>query len=157
MGFSAGGHLAGTAATYFDKNFLEDLGITPDISLRPAFAAMIYPVISMINDSIVHKKSRRNLLTSDYSLDLAQMLSLENHVRPDMPPVFLVHCAGDRTVNYRNAVNYHKALKEKEVPHVFKLYNEPGHGFGINPPKGKRRKEATLWIHTFITWLEETT
>jgi len=156
MGFSAGGHLAGTAATYFDINFMEESGITPNVSLRPAFATMIYPVISMINDSVVHKRSRRNLLSSSYQPEMAQMMSLEYHVRPDMPPIFLIHCIGDKTVDYRNAEKYSKALKEKNIPHFYKLYNEPGHGFGINPNKGKGNVEAPLWTQTFIPWLENT-
>ena len=154
MGFSAGGHLAGTAGVYFDKNFLEELDITPEVSMRPTFVAMIYPVITMTNDSIVHKKSRKNLLSGIYSPEIAQMMSLERNVRPDMPPVFLIHCKEDKTVDYRNATDYEMALKEKGVPHFFKLYNEPGHGFGVNPKKGRGAGEAPLWTQLFIPWLE---
>ena len=68
-----------------------------------------------------------------------------------MPPVFMMQCVGDKVVNYRNAVNYNMALKEKMVPHVFYLYDEPGHGFGIRKGKG----ECRLWHHLFIPWLEE--
>jgi acetyl esterase/lipase len=150
MGFSAGGHLVGTASAYFDINFLEELNITPQVSQRPAFTAMIYPVISMTNDSIVHKKSRKNLLTKTYPPELAQMMSLENNVRPDMPPVFLIQCAGDKTVDYRNAENYAVALKKKNVPHFYKLYHEQGHGFGIRKGKG----EARQWHQWFMNWLK---
>jgi len=152
MGFSAGGHLAGTAGTYFNINFLEELGITPKVSLRPAFTTMIYPVVSMANDSIVHKKSRRFLLSKIYTAELAQMLSLENNVHPDMPPVFLIQCVRDKTVDYRNAENCTVALKEKKVSHFYKLYNDSGHGFGIKKKSG----EAENWIHLFLHWLEDT-
>jgi len=156
MGFSAGGHLVGTAGTYFDRNFMENLHITPSVSMRPAFVTMIYPVVSMTNDSIVHGRSRRNLLSRKYSPELARMMSLEYNVRPDMPPVFLIQCIGDKTVNYHNAENYNTALKEKNIPHFYKLYNEPGHGFGTNPKKGKGAGQAPLWTRLFIPWLEET-
>jgi len=139
MGFSAGGHLAGTAAIYSET------------SLKPYFAAMIYPVVSMSNDSIVHKKSRRNLLGKSYSDELKQMMSLEKNVHADMPPVFLLHCAGDKTVDYRNSVAFHKALSEKNVEHKFLLLEESGrggHGFGIQP-NGK----ATGWIDEFLKWI----
>ena len=156
MGFSAGGHLAGTAGTYFDKNFLEGLGIMPQVSMRPAFVGMIYPVVTMTDNSIVHKRSRRKLLSSAYHPDLREMMSLELNVRPDMPPVFLVHCRDDKTVDYRNATTYGTTLQEKGVSHFFKLYDESGHGFGVNPPKGKGSKEAQQWTQLFIPWLEET-
>ena len=155
MGFSAGGHLVGTAGTYFDKNFLEELGIIPEVSMRPTFVTMIYPVVTMINDSIVHKRSRKNLLSSAFCPDLAQMMSLEHNVRSDMPPVFLVQCKDDKTVDYRNAAGYQMALKEKGVPHFFKLYNARGHGFGINPQKMRGEREAPLWTYLFIKWLED--
>ena len=134
MGFSAGGHLAGTAAIY-DK---------------PYFAAMIYPVVSM-EDSICHKKSRKNLLGKDYSPELAKMMSLEQNVHPDMPPIFLVHCTGDKTVDYRNSLVMDKALKANNIKSLLLLFDENGHGghgFGIRP-NGK----ATGWIDEFLKWL----
>jgi acetyl esterase/lipase len=154
MGFSAGGHLAGTAGAYFDKNFLEELGITPKEPMRPSFVAMIYPVITMTNDSIVHKKSRKNLLSNNYHHDLAQMMSLERNVRPDMPPVFLVQCKYDKTVDYRNAANYEAALRTNGVPHFYKLYDANGHGFGVNPKKSRGARETPQWTQLFIPWLE---
>ena len=138
MGFSAGGHLAGTAAIYSTD------------SLRPYFAAMIYPVVSM-EDSIGHKKSRRNLLGKNYPDELKQRMSLEKNVSHDMPPVFLLHCTGDKTVDYRNNVVFDKALTENNIKHKFLLLDESGHGghgFGIQP-NGK----ATGWIDEFLMWL----
>ena len=167
MGFSAGGHLAGTLAIYFDMRF-SDMGYeTSDLRYetldnptshisqshiipKPYFAAMIYPVVSM-EDSIVHKKSRRNLLGKNYSDELKQMMSLEKNVHANMPPVFLMHCTGDKTVNFRNSAVFSKALTEKEINHKFLLFEETGrggHGFGIQP-NGK----ATGWIDEFLKWL----
>jgi acetyl esterase/lipase len=137
MGFSAGGHLAGTSAIYYSES-----------ALRPYFAAMIYPVVSM-EDSICHKKSRRNLLGRGYSDELKQMMSFEKNVSADMSPVFLMHCTGDRRVDYRNSVVFDNALTEKNVKHNFLLYDEYGHGFGIKP-KGK----TTGWIDEFYKWLQ---
>ncbi|MCL2246539.1 MAG: alpha/beta hydrolase [Lentimicrobiaceae bacterium] len=134
MGFSAGGHLAGIAAIY----------------AKPYFSAMIYPVVSM-EDSIGHKKSRKNLLGKNYSDDLKQTMSLEKNVHADMPPIFLLHCTGDKTVDYRNSVVFAKALTEKNIKHQFLLideYGHGGHGFGIQP-NGK----ATGWIEIFLKWL----
>jgi acetyl esterase/lipase len=159
MGFSAGGHLAGTAAEYFDVGFLDSQTIdnktnnliSNNLNLKPYFAAMIYPVVTMTNEETVHKKSRKNLLGKNYSPELANMMSLEKNVCEDMPPIFLLHCTGDKTVNYLNSVEMDKALTEKNVPHKFLLLEENGHGghgFGIQP-NGK----ATGWIEEFIKWL----
>jgi acetyl esterase/lipase len=165
MGFSAGGHLAGMAAEYFDKNFGLEYSVVsseyavqntqysifnPQYYLKPYFSAMIYPVISM-EDSICHKKSRKNLLGKNYSDELKHLMSLEQNVREDMPPVFLLHCTGDKTVYYRNSVVFDKALTDKNIKHKFLLFDEKGHGghgFGIQP-NGK----TTGWIDEFVEWV----
>lgn len=148
MGFSAGGHLVGTMAEYFDTTFIVDL----DTFIKPYFAAMIYPVVTMVDEEIVHKKSRFNLLSNEYTPEMAQMMSLEKNVRKDMPPIFLLHCTGDKTVDYRNSIVLDKALTENEILHRFLLLEEKGrggHGFGIRP-NGK----ATGWIDEFLKWLD---
>ncbi|MDR1552115.1 MAG: alpha/beta hydrolase [Prevotellaceae bacterium] len=146
MGFSAGGHLAGMAAEYFDTNFI---GRDEESStlIKPYFAAMIYPVISM-EDSICHKKSRKNLLGENYSREMAKMMSLELNVRPDMPQMFFLHCTNDKTVDYRNSLVFSQALTKNDVPYKFLLLNENGHGFGI-----KQNGKATGWINEFIKWI----
>ncbi|MDR3297619.1 MAG: alpha/beta hydrolase [Prevotellaceae bacterium] len=152
MGFSAGGHLAGTAATYFDTCFVGPLAITPKALLRPAFAAMIYPVVTMSNEATVHKKSRKNLLSKRYTPQQAQAFSLEQNVRPDMPHVFLLHCTGDKTVSYHNSLSLDSALTAKGVPHKLLLVDESGHGghgFGIQP-NGK----TTGWQEDFLEWMK---
>ena len=54
IGYSAGGHLAATLATHFDKAYVDN----PDhISLRPDFLVVVYPVISM-DAKITHLGSR---------------------------------------------------------------------------------------------------
>ncbi|MDR1342498.1 MAG: alpha/beta hydrolase [Prevotellaceae bacterium] len=153
MGFSAGGHLAGVAGTYFDVDFmaLPDVA-APDVAappalLKPAFVAMIYPVVTMQQEELVHKRSRRNLLGRHRTPQMERYMSLEQQVRPDMPPVFLLHCKDDKTVDYRNSLRYHEALLEKNVPCKLLLYEQSGHGFGV-APKG----EAAGWQHEFVQW-----
>jgi len=158
MGFSAGGHLAGTAAIYSDMRFSDSLKShnlksqisQSQISQKPAFAAMIYPVVSM-EDSICHKKSRRNLLGKNYSDELKQMMSLEKNVHSGVPPIFLLHCISDKTVDYRNSVVFDNALTENNISHKFLLLEgvgRGGHGFGIQP-----HNKAIEWIDEFLEWI----
>lgn len=151
MGFSAGGHLAGWMGTYYDTNYLARYGLNPALSLRPAFVAMIYPVVTMI-DGIVHRRSRKNLLPNKHSATLRLQLSLEENVRADMPPVFLLTCMDDPVVDPENSIRYSRALEEKQVPHEFLLYREGGHGFGYKP-HGKN-KTGHEWIQEFFRWME---
>ncbi len=63
MGFSAGGHLAATAATHFDKGHADDGDPIQRVSCRPDFVILGYPVISFIEE-FGHAGSRRNLLVN---------------------------------------------------------------------------------------------
>ncbi len=48
LGFSAGGHLAGTTATDAEQDLYDDLDDEADgLNARPSFAGLIYPIITM--------------------------------------------------------------------------------------------------------------
>jgi len=149
MGFSAGGHLVGTSAEYYNINFMKSLGVTPNVSLRPDFAVMIYPVVSM-HDSIAHQKSKRNLLGDKYySKELENQMSLEDNVHEGMPPIFLMQAKEDEVVDYRNSYYFNKQLVKNNIPSYYLTYDCKGHGFGIDP---KRNKEASQWIFEYEKW-----
>ena len=148
MGFSAGGHLVASAALYSDTDFT---GMAAGISLRPDFAAPIYPVVTM-EDGYVHKRSRRGLL-GEKNMDnrvMRDSLSLERHVTPSAPPFFLLACKDDPIVDYHNSVVLDSALTSAGVPHEFTLYEAGGHGFGAAPEK--QGPETSQWQKKFIQW-----
>jgi acetyl esterase/lipase len=151
LGFSAGGHLAGWMGTYYDTNFLARYGLHPAGSLKPAFVAMIYPVVSMA-DSTTHVRSRRNLLAANHPVSLRKKLSLEENVRDDMPPVFLMTCMDDPVVDPQNTIRYGAVLEEKKIPHRLLIYKEGGHGFGFE--EGSDQETAALWMQEFLLWLD---
>jgi len=149
MGFSAGGHLVGTSAVYYDENFMKPLGVDPKVSLRPDFVVMNYPVVSM-RDSIAHEKSKKYLLGDNiHSVDLQSKLSLEENLHPGMPPVFIMHARGDKTVDYRNSLNFYRNALKIHLPVKYILYNCEGHGFGLNI---KKNKIASSWIYECEKW-----
>ena len=60
MGSSAGGHLAATASVHYDKMFYEPQDEIDEVSARPDFTILCYPVIDMYEYR--HDGSRMNLL-----------------------------------------------------------------------------------------------
>ena len=139
MGFSAGGHLVMSAAEFFGTDFTKRAAGTP---LRPDFVAPVYPVVSM-RDSCTHARSRRGLLGDGRTGDqaLRDSLSLECHVRPDTPPVFLLRCDDDPVVDPHNADLLDAALTEKGVPHPdgrARIRRGPGEVYGGNGPLAGR-------------------
>ncbi len=152
LGFSAGGHLAGWMGTYYDTNFLARYGLHPAVSLRPAFVAMIYPVVSMA-DGITHIRSRRNLLAANHPVSLRKTMSLEENVRDDMPPLFLMTCMDDPVVNPENTLRYSAILENRKINHRLLIYQEGGHGFGYD--ENGNNETARLWMQEFLLWLED--
>ena len=139
MGFSAGGHLVMSSVELFDK------------CDWPAFVVSIYPVVTMKGKS-VHKRSRRGLLGDSRVSNegLKNLLSLEQHIPRDCPPVFLVNCKDDPVVNFRNSELLDSALTANNINHVYIQYPTGGHGFGASDTKGS--PECRLWRKTFLDW-----
>lgn len=130
MGFSAGGHLAGSAAILNDRAMIANPLKT---SLRPDFAVLVYPVISFA-DEFAHKGSREALLGKEPDAAQVKLFSLENQVSKKTPPIFLVHAKDDRTVKIDNSLKLMDALEKAKVKHDMYTYEKGGHGFGmINP------------------------
>lgn len=149
MGFSAGGHLSLMAGAFYEENYLKEKGIETKVSLKPAFVVPVYPVVSM-QDEIVHQRSRKNLLGKKFNQSQKDKFSMELQVKTDMPPVFLVTTKDDPVVNYQNSIVLDSALKIKNVPYEFLLFDTGGHGFGMNEEKGG---EAASWKNHFKEWL----
>ncbi len=145
MGFSAGGHLAATASTHFNKPVIDN----PDnISLRPDFSLLIYPVISF-TDSLTHIGSRNNLIGKDASPEKIKEYSNELQVNEQTPPAFLVHAIDDGGVKKGNSVQYYEALQRNKVPAEIHLYPQGGHGFGMN-----NKTTSDSWMERLKSWLK---
>ena len=150
MGFSAGGHLVTMTGAFYKDNYIQDLGVADNISLKPAFVVPVYPVVSM-QDSIAHKRSRRNLLTRQYNNGQRDRFSMELSIPKDMPPVFLVTAIDDPVVMYQNSVVLDRTLTKMGIKHKFLLYKTGGHGYGLSETIAP---EAGQWKYEFIKWLK---
>lgn len=132
MGFSAGGHLASTAATHFDSGNPEAGDLIERMSSRPTFLVLAYPVVSF-ETSFTHRGSRENLLGKDPDLELVQLLSNETQVDTMTPPTFLVHTSEDTGVPPENSVLFFLALRKAGVPAELHIYQKGRHGLGMAP------------------------
>ena len=105
IGFSAGGHLASTTATLFDKGYGKAGDDLDKFSSRPDFSVLCYPVIST-TEWFTHKGSRKNLLGKDADDKLARLMSTELQVTEDTPPTFLLHANDDEGVLPENSIAF---------------------------------------------------
>ncbi|MDA7922053.1 alpha/beta hydrolase [Verrucomicrobiales bacterium] len=132
MGFSAGGHLASMAATLYDENAYEASDSIDEVSARPDFAILCYPVISL-DSEFTHRGSRKNLLGPDQVDEeaLATKLSTDKNITAETPPTFLFQTNADTSVPAENATRFFLALREHGVPVEFHCYQNGPHGIGL--------------------------
>ena len=130
-GFSAGGHLASTTGTHFDAGDPSAKDRVEQMSSRPDFMVLSYPVISFTE--FVHTGSRRNLLGDNPDPKLVELLSNEKQVTEQTPPTFLFHTDGDTGVPAENSVLFYMALRRAKVPAEMHIYEEGKHGVGLAP------------------------
>jgi acetyl esterase/lipase len=127
MGFSAGGHLAATASTQYAEKVYDS---KDEVSARPDFSILIYPVISML-EGITHNGSKKYLLGENVNNEIAERFSNEKRVDDKTPKAFLVHATDDKAVRVENSINYYLALKQHNIPVEMHIYEKGGHGFGL--------------------------
>ncbi|MGB9625559.1 MAG: alpha/beta hydrolase [Phycisphaerae bacterium] len=148
LGFSAGGHLASTAGTHFDKGDPGAKDPIDRVSCRTDFMVLVYPVISF-TEWYAHKGSRKNLLGEDPDPRLVESLSNEKQVTPDTPPTFLVHTSGDTGVPAENSVAFYLALRKAGVPAEMHIFARGEHGFGL----GKKGDAVAVWPSLCVEWM----
>lgn len=144
LGFSAGGHLASTAATHYDKPVIETKGI----SVKPDFSILVYPVISM--GAYTHYGSKANLIGKDASDESIRLYSNETQVKPDMSPVFLIHAQDDKAVPVQNSILFYESMLAQNVKGVLNVYQAGGHGFGLN-----NKTTTDEWFERCLKWMKE--
>lgn len=136
IGFSAGGHLASTAATHFTEE------------TRPDFAVLIYPVISL-DERYTHFGSRYNLIGREYNAGLVAEYSNDLRVTAQTPRTFIAFSSDDRTVTPLNGTLFYHALLANKIPAELHIYPVGGHGWGWR----ENFKYHDEFTHSLSRWL----
>lgn len=147
IGFSAGGHLASTLGTRFDRGKSDATDPIERVSSRPDLMMLIYPVITM--GEFTHAGSKRNLLGESPSEDLIKKYSNELNVSSETPPTFLVHTMTDAGVPVENSLMFVQALRRAKVAVEFHMYEKGPHGFGLAP----NDPVLSTWTARCADWL----
>lgn len=145
MGFSAGGHLASSLAVHYRDSRIAN---AEGLSLRPAFAVLIYPVVSFLASP--HTGSVKNLIGAAGTQAQREYFSNERHVDAQTPASFLVHANDDPTVPVENSILFNQALVRQHVPVETHLYQAGGHGFGLH-----NKTTADEWFDRLMNWMQQ--
>ncbi|HEY8015498.1 MAG TPA: alpha/beta hydrolase [Dongiaceae bacterium] len=151
LGFSAGGHAAATLTTCFAEKVYQPVDSIDQLSARPAFSCLMYPVIDL-RPPLAHLESRTNLLGPDPSDALLDARSPNHRVTADTPPCFLAHALDDDTVPYGNSVAMIEALRAQKIPCELHLFEKGNHGFGFHLPKDFT---GSHWPELFRAWMRQ--
>lgn len=157
LGFSAGGHLAASLGTFWNKEFVyEALKIEPE-RIRPDGLILAYPVIT--SGEFAHQDSFRALLGEKYE-ERKEFVSLENQVGEDMMPTFLWHTFEDESVPVENSLLFAHALRKKNIPFELHIYPKGRHGLSLANGETNPANEENLivlecqnWITMAGTWI----
>ena len=147
IGFSAGGHLASTAATHFDDGEPGAADPIERVSSRPDFAILVYPVITMGEKG--HAGCRANLLGAAPTAELIEAYSIERQVTPRTSPTYLAHAVDDRVVPIDHSRMFLEALEAKGV--AGGCLELPSGDHGLNGYKGAM---WDAWQAGSLKWLE---
>ena len=110
----------------------------------PDFAALVYPVVSMRAPIDTTRTSRELRVLPDWR----DAYSVEAHVGPATPPIFLAHAADDPIAAPEHSLRLHAAMRAAKRPVELHLFDSGGHSFGL----GKHGTTSTGWPRLFLAW-----
>ena len=145
MGFSAGGHLAGSAAVHHET--------VAGWSSRPDFSVLVYPVTIMEEPNTGHVGSQWSLLGEKPDADRLAFYNLPDQIDSLTPPTLLVHASDDATVPVENSLRYYRGLVRHGIPADLRVYARGGHGFGA---AREQSGPVSGWLDEVLRWIKTT-
>ncbi len=144
IGYSAGGHLASTLGTHYNPAYIPN---QENISLRPDFMILVYPVISM-KRGLTHSSSMNNLLGQNPSEEKIKFFSSEDNISPKTPATYITHAGDDGLVNVENSVQMYRWLQMEGVDAELHIYPKGNHGF-------TQRLPVIEWLEPMLLFLKK--
>ena len=157
VGFSAGGHLAGSLGTMWKKPEIYDAVPMPVGHNRPNGVLLIYPVIS----PVYHLSSFKNLLRGDVTDERLLECSIDKNVDENTCPMFIMHSSNDGLVDVRNSICLADALAEKGIKFEMHIYPNAPHGVALGNEITKCGCEGwcdasiAKWVQSAVEWAEK--
>ena len=134
LGFSAGAHLAADLAVSHAERTYERVDAADDLSAKPAYLGLIYPVTTLI-DPGPNTATGRNLLGSSPAPGLVEARSPVLHLTKEAPASFVVHAMNDGTAPVRHSFQWVEAADRAGAVVEAHFLAEGGHGFGLHLPQ----------------------
>lgn len=150
IGGSAGAHLAACAGTLFDSPEGRTGAELDQVSGRPDFMVLVFPLITMEEPYAV-RLARKALLGSDASPERIRSVSVHHQVTRNTTPAFIVHSAEDTTAPVEHSLLFYRAMRAAKAPVEMHLYSKGPHGSGMAPELGS----ISEWPRLCERWMRE--
>ena len=159
VGFSAGGHLAGTLAT--KHKLAEELLGLPENFARPTGVILSYPVVTALTDT--HTWSFEHLLGKPYGEitdEERRTHSLEMNVTETTPPAFIWHTSTDSAVPVCGSLRLAEAYYRAGVPVEVHIFPRGPHGIALASKVTSAtspdfiQPRAEIWVDEACKWIE---
>ncbi len=159
VGFSAGGHLAGSLATLYGEECVKKaLGERADL-VRINAVVLSYPVITM---GIQTHGGTREVVTDKGAIPYEE-LSLEKRVTKDSVPAFIWHTVTDDCVPVENAFLMASAYRKAGVPFTLHIFEWGRHGLSLcneeatdyNEEEKRLNQTVGAWFALSLSWLKD--
>jgi acetyl esterase/lipase len=148
MGFSAGGHVAGSLATRFDADTYAPVDAADRWSARPDAATLVYPVATLRLPH-THDATRRNMLGDSPSENDLRKYSIESGPAKNAPPTLFLHASDDTAVPVENSLLAYAAFRRAGVEASLHVFSRGGHGFGL---RGIDDLPVRIWPELVLHW-----
>lgn len=149
-GFSAGGHLAASAALLCREPALNTEPDAPFADACPDAVVLAYPVIT--SGEYSHRGSIDNLAGEDEKL--RKTFSLEDQTRRGLPPFFIWHTVEDGAVPVQNSLLLAQALTRDGVSYELHLFPHGEHGSSTCTNEvGSASAHNAAWVDLCLDWL----
>lgn len=151
IGFSAGGHLAATAGTIFDKGKTDSPDPIERVSSRPDFMILAYPWINAMKASNPMGYCRILEIASEKCRTLAQY-SPDERITAETPPTFIYQTSDDQLTPAEGSALFYIALLKAGISAEMHSYRKGDHGTGL----GNGDPALGLWTSNLEAWMRGT-
>ncbi len=161
-GFSAGGHLAASIGTLWDRDFAKTSPNMEKGINRPNGMVLCYPVINTVNDM---KGSRLDgdVIYGDPNTEIGAITSrLDLHVKAGVtPPAYIWTTFEDTLVPPENSIHYALAMQREKIPYELHVFDHGWHGLSLATPEVGREDGTGVfpdigeWINEALDWVKE--
>ncbi|MBQ6020477.1 MAG: alpha/beta hydrolase [Clostridia bacterium] len=157
-GFSAGGHLAASYGTLWNRDFITDYYGYRNNEHKPNGMILCYPVIT--SGKRTHGGSIENLLGEKKDdPELLELVSCEKQVTEHTPRAFIWHSFDDGAVPIQNSLMMASALAEKNINTELHIFPHAPHGSSLANATVYGNydgsfDECQVWIDMAVRWVK---